>query len=57
MGAWQMAILLLIVVAGLLTAFFLVWKKDKNRSHGVADDGGRLDPEARKRHDSARRRH
>ena len=57
MGTWGVAILILVVAAALVGAFFLVWHKDRTRSQGVADDDRRLDPEERKRTHEARRSH
>ncbi|CAA9388432.1 MAG: hypothetical protein AVDCRST_MAG47-2667 [uncultured Nocardioidaceae bacterium] len=41
-----MVFLLAVLVVAMLGGFFFAWKRDKDRSDGVADDSARLDTDS-----------
>jgi uncharacterized membrane protein YqiK len=52
MNAGPMVVLVIVLAVILVGGFLVVWMRDKNRSHAVAEDSGRFDGDPAEHYDN-----
>ncbi len=52
MDAGPMIVLVIVLAVILVGGFLVVWLRDKNRSHAVAEDSGRFDADPTQHYDN-----